>query len=179
MLVGVGLVILASVAFFILTNSKTSAATNNPSAEQDFAIPVVVDFPAPAIHLTDLQGKPVTLDDYLGQVVLLNNWATWCPPCKAEMPTLQAYYEEHRDSGFSVIAVEAGEPVEQVAEFTRQMELTFPVWPDPEQKLYDAFHNISLPTSWLVDRDGQVVLTWTGAISRQVLEQYVTPLLEE
>lgn len=171
--------ILASVALFILINLNSTAATNNPSAEQASAIPVVVDFPAPMLNLTDLQGQPVALNDYRGQMVLLNNWATWCPPCKAEMPTLQAYYEDHRLSGFSVIAVEAGEPVEQVAEFTHQMGLTFPVWPDPEQKLYDAFHNVSLPASWLIDRDGQVVLTWTGAISRQVLEQYVTPFLEE
>jgi len=177
--VGAGLVLLAGVALFFLFVNPTDTIKGNNSAGQPSAIPMVVDFPAPDLQLTDLAGQPVSLEEYRGLVVLVNNWATWCPPCKAEMPTLQAFYEDHRQSGFSIIAVEAGEPVEQVAEFTRQMGLTFPVWPDPDQKLYDVFHNISLPTSWLINRDGQVVLTWTGAIDRQVLEQYVTPLLEE
>jgi len=131
------------------------------------------------LKLTDLKGNPVSLADQQGQWVLVNNWATWCPPCKAEMPTLQAFYDDHRDQNFMLIAIEAGEPVAQVAEYVEKNDLQITVWPDPEQKVYDAFKNISLPTSWLIDPLGQIRLTWVGAIDRETLEKYVTPLLEE
>ena len=109
----------------------------------------------------------------------MNNWATWCPPCKAEMPTLQAYFEAHQAKGFTIIAIEGGEPVSEVADFVRQYGLSFPVWPDVNGKSMDAFRNLNLPNSYLIDREGTVRLAWTGAISRSILEEYVTPLLED
>ncbi len=178
-LIGFGLVLLGVMAFILLPKSDTGSPWPDQEASTPSAIPVVVDYPAPELNLTDLQGNPVSLADQLSQWVLINNWATWCPPCKAEMPTLQAYYDDHRDQNFALIAIKSGEPVEQVAEYVEQNNLRFTVWPDPEQKVYDAFRNISLPTSWVIDPQGQVRLTWTGAISREILEKYVTPLLEE
>jgi peroxiredoxin len=77
-----------------------------------------------------------------------------------------------------VIAVESGEPVDIVAEFVRSYGLTFPVWLDPHGTALDAFGNFSLPSSYVIDREGNVRMSWTGAIDEQTLEQYVTPLLE-
>jgi peroxiredoxin len=124
-------------------------------------------------------GNPVSLSQFSGQVMLVNNWAIWCPPCKAEMPVLQTYYDDHKERGFTIIAIEAGEPVADVQAFTKQYGLTFPVWPDPSTKALVAFRNSSLPSSYVIDRSGQVRYTWTGAISRDMLEKYVTPLMEE
>lgn len=172
-LIGAGLVILGFTGLLLFTRSASTAA------EERSAIPISVEFPAPELALHDLQGKPVSLADYRGQVVLVNNWAIWCPPCKAEMPTLQAYFEDYRQQGFTIVAIESGDPARQVAEFVESYNLTFDIWLDPTQQALLVFRNPGLPSSYVVDRDGKVRLAWTGAISRKMLEQYVTPLLEE
>ena len=66
-------------------------------------IPLAVDYPAPKLSLKDLAGKPVSLADYAGQVVLVNNWAYWCPPCRDELPILQGYYQDHRAQKFAIL----------------------------------------------------------------------------
>lgn len=173
-LIGIGLLVIGISAFVVLPGSGVLAdRETSPSA-----IPVEVNYLAPQLLLKDLQGYPVSLQDYRGQVVLVNNWATWCPPCKAEMPALQTYYEEHRERDFVIVAIEAGEPVSEVEDFVAQHGLTFQVWPDPDQKALVAFRNLGLPSSYLIDQDGMVRLAWTGAISLEMLEKFVTPFLE-
>lgn len=174
-LIGAGLVILGVVAFLSLPKLVAQRAT----AAGGSAVPIEVNYQAPALNLKDLQGNQVSLSDYRGQTVLINNWATWCPPCRAEMPELKAYFEEHKGQNFTVLGIEAGEPVAEVADFVKSYGLTFPIWVDPEQKALVAFNNLSLPSSYLVDPSGTVRLAWSGAISRAVLEQTVTPLLEK
>jgi len=112
-------------------------------------------------------------------VILVNNWAIWCPPCKTEMPELQAYYIAHAAEGFMVIAIESGKPADQVASFVKNYGMTFPVWLDPQITALEIFQNWNLPSSYAIDRDGIVRLSWTGGINQPTLEQYVTPLLEE
>ena len=175
-LIGVGLLLLGLAAWVFLPKPDTSGTTNR---EEISAIPSVAAYKAPEVSLTDLDGSPVSLADFAGQVVLVNNWATWCPPCKAEMPTLQGYYEAHRDQGFTIVAIEAGDSPEAVAEFVDEYGLTFPVWPDLEQKALAAFRNPNLPNSAVIDRNGAVRYVWTGTITRNVLEEYITPLVEE
>jgi len=178
-LIGAGLILLGFVAIILLLRPGGSAGSTSQTLTYSSVVPIAVNSPAPDVQLTDLQGNPVSLADQLGHWVLVNNWATWCPPCKAEMPALQAYSDDHRDQNFLLIAIEAGEPVKQVAEYVEKNDLHITVWPDPEQKVYDAFKNISLPTSWLIDPHGQIRLTWAGAIDRETLEKYITPLLKE
>ena len=141
--------------------------------------PVTTRYPAPNLALTDLQGKHVSIEDYRGQVILVNNWATWCPPCISEMPELQAYYGAHAAEGFVIIAIESGGPPDQVVSFVYDYGITFPVWLDPQSKAQGIFMNWDLPSSYVIDRDGIVRLSWTGGINQPTLEQYVTPLLEE
>lgn len=172
---GTGLLILGVVAFVFLLRPQGNAE----SGVERSAIPVEVSYEAPDLSLTDLQGNPVGLEDYRGTVVLVNNWATWCPPCKAEMPTLQAYYDDHHAKGFTIIAIESGDPVAEVVSFVEEYGLTFPVWPDISMKSISAFRNPGLPSSYVIDRNGTVRLAWSGAVNRNVLEKYVSPLLEE
>jgi peroxiredoxin len=179
-LVGAGLLILGSLALILLP--KPDAAANPStglSGSQPSNIPAQVDYAAPELTLKDLSGATVSLADYQDKVVLVNNWATWCPPCKAEMPTLLAYYEAHKSQNFMIIAIEAGEPDADVAAFVKDYGLTFPVWPDPGQKSIQAFRNSGLPNSFVIDKTGTVRLAWTGAISQDNLEKYVTPILEQ
>jgi peroxiredoxin len=178
MLIGAGLIILAGLTLALLPKSGEPSGSNLLGSSSS-VVPVAVDYPAPALHLNDLQGNPVSLSAYAGQVVLVNNWAIWCPPCKAEMPVLQAYFNDHQRKGFTIIGIEAGESVADVQAFVDQYRLTFPVWPDPSSEALVTFRNSSLPSSYVIDRTGQVRYAWTGAISREMLEKYVTPLLEE
>ena len=83
-----------------------------------------VDFPAPGIELTDLVGNPVALADYRGQVVLLNNWATWCPPCVQELTVLDRLYKTYRDKGLVVVAL-SDEPRERLQKFFAQRPAEF------------------------------------------------------
>jgi cytochrome c biogenesis protein CcmG/thiol:disulfide interchange protein DsbE len=173
--IGAGLLLLGAVALALLPKPGETAESSDVRS----AIPVEVNYPAPELSLDDLEGKPVSLEDYRGTVVLVNNWATWCPPCKAEMPTLQAYFEDHNDKGFTIIAIESGDPVPEVMKFVQDYGLTFPVWTDTTMKSIAAFRNPGLPSSYVIDRDGIVRLAWAGAVSRKMLDKYVTPLLEE
>jgi peroxiredoxin len=170
-LIGVGLIILGVVAYCLLSN---------PSANKEYSVvPSAVNFPAPAITLNDLDGRSISLTDYTKQIVLVNNWATWCPPCKSEMPTMQDYYKEHVNEGFILVGIEAGDTKEQVASFVKEHAITFPILLDPNNISLIAFHNESLPSSYVIDRSGTVVLAWTGPISHAMLEKYLTPLLEQ
>lgn len=145
------------------------------AADLSSVVPAKVDFPAPALSLENLEGKTESLADYHGNVVLVNNWATWCPPCKAEMPTLSAYYNQHSSQGFAIVAIEAGEPAEEVSQFAQSYGLKFPVWLDPNGASLRAFGNGTLPNSYVIDRTGTVRYAWTGEISKAMLEKYVTP----
>jgi len=170
-LIGLGLIAIGLVV---------PGSLNKGSAlEEVSVVPSTVNFTAPEITLNDLNGQKVSLSDYRQQVVLINNWATWCPPCKLEMPTLQKYYQAHAQQGFMLIGIEAGDTVEDVTTFVSEYKLTFPILLDPNEKALVAFKNDSLPSSYVVDRDGNVILAWTGPVSSKMLEKYLTPLLEQ
>jgi cytochrome c biogenesis protein CcmG, thiol:disulfide interchange protein DsbE len=141
--------------------------------------PLPVSFPAPELTLETIHGETESLADYHESVVLVNNWATWCPPCKAEMPVLDQYYQDHAGEGFMIIAVEAGDARETVLQFVNDYQLSFQVWLDPSTASLKAFGNSNLPTSYVIDRKGMVRYAWTGQVTRSMLEKYVTPLLAE
>ena len=114
------------------------------------------------------------------QVVLANLWAIWCPPCEEEMPIFQSFYEKHRQDGFVVIAIEQGDPSEEVRSFVQAHRLTFPVWLDPtQQAITQAFQTARLPSSYVLDRYSRVRLMWYGAINEDTLEKYVPPIIME
>lgn len=170
-IIGIGLIMIGVVlAFYFINQSPPDSNT---------VIPAAVNFPAPELVLNDLSGGKVKISDYRDQIVMINNWATWCPPCKAEMPTLSKYYKNHKNQGFMLFGIEAGDPKDAVANFVETYKIAFPVLLDPNNKSLTLFHNDSLPSSYVIDHDGNVVLAWTGPISMDMLEKYVTPLLEQ
>lgn len=154
--------------------------TTTYASEQDFsAVPAEVNFSAPELNLTTLQGQPNSLSDYKGSVVLVNLWATWCPPCREEMPTLQAFYEKYKGDGFVLLAISQGETAEQVAPFVQEFNVTFPVWLDISSEAGIAFKTMNLPSSYVIDREGRVRLMWIGGISKKNLEKYVPKIIKE
>lgn len=176
-LVGLGLVLAGGALWALLADARAGYAAL--SAEFN-AIPVKVSFKAPELALLDLSGYRRSLGDYDGQVVLVNLWATWCPPCAAEMPEFLRYYEKHKDSRFTVIAINDGEQAPAVEQFVADYGLTFPIWLDPTYEATErAFKALNLPTSYVIDRQGIVRLMWIGAIRESNLEKFVTPIIEE
>ena len=170
MLVILGVILIIASTFFILREvpSQTSFST----------VPVKVNYPSPVLTLKDTEGVSHSLADYRGQIVLINLWATWCIPCKEEMPELQSFYNKHKDNGFIVIAINDGDPEHEVLQFAHDYDLTFPIWLDPTYTATEqAFKTMNLPSSFVIDRDGTVQLMWVGGISRQMLERHVTPLI--
>jgi peroxiredoxin len=172
-LIAIGVMLLGAAAIPLLINGQETALDQSDIIRQ----PLVINQSAPQLSLTDLQGNTVSLDDYHGRIVLVNNWATWCPPCKAEMPELQAYYRAHSNQDFVIIAIESGEPAATVSSFTTQLGMTFPVWLDLKGAAVDAFKNWSLPSSYIIDKSGTMRMGWTGAVNQATLDKYVTPLL--
>jgi len=133
--------------------------------------------PAPIITLTDLNGNRVSLADFEGQVVLVNFWATWCPPCKAEMPDIQRLYEEFASQGFTVLSIDMEESPQAVAQFRDVYGLTFPIAIDPQGSVNPAYAIRGLPTSWLVDKKGVLRYIWTGRINTPDIERRIRDLL--
>ena len=174
-LVGAGLILLLGAAI-VLNGGRVDR-----SEEIDPLVlpPVELDKPAPELSLYDLDGNLVSLSDFKGQVVLLNNWATWCPPCRQEMPEFQAYFDEYEEMGFQIVAVEAGQPKNEVRAFVEAEGLEFTILLDPDTSSMRAFQQSSLPNSFVIDQQGNIRLSWIGAINRPTLEKYLTPLLEE
>jgi peroxiredoxin len=132
---------------------------------------------APEFVLPDLSGAPVRLSDHEGKVILLNFWATWCPPCRAEMPSMEKLYQAYRDRGLVILAVSSdrtGKPV--VESFVRERGVTFPILLDPEGNVFAQYGVRGLPTSYLLDRRRRVFSAdvgardWSGKVARQVVE---------
>jgi len=171
-LIGLGLTLIAASTYFILQDA---------APQTDFStVPVKVNYGAPQLTLTDTQGMAHSLSDYRGQVVLVNLWATWCIPCKQEMPALQSFYNNNKDNGFTVIAINDGDPLADVAKFAEEYDLSFPIWLDPTFIATEqAFKTMNLPSSFVIDRGGTIQLLWVGGISRAMLEKHVTPLIME
>jgi peroxiredoxin len=119
--------------------------------EQDDQRRQTVDF-----TLTDLQGKSWTLRDLKGKVVLVNFWATWCPPCRKEMPDLQTLYERFKDRGFVVLAI-SDEERTKVEPFITERKVSYPVLLDAERKVNDLFQIEGIPKSFVYDREGKLV----------------------
>jgi len=121
---------------------------------------------APDFHATDLRtGRPATLADYRGKVVLLNVWATWCQPCRVEMPSMERLYRRLGQSGdFKVVAVSIDEEGDSVVTaFARELGLGFDILHDRTGAIKRAYQATGVPESWVINRDGVIIKKVIGA----------------
>jgi cytochrome c biogenesis protein CcmG, thiol:disulfide interchange protein DsbE len=145
---------------------------------RDRFLPVEVGSQAPAFRATDLQGRPVALEDLKGEVVLLNVWATWCGPCRDEMPSMERLHRELGPRGLKIVAVSVdaapgadapkAQPASQpgggdVGEFARQLGLTFAIWHDPSGGIQRTYRTTGVPESFIIDRNGVIQKKVIGA----------------
>lgn len=139
--------------------------------------PPDVGKPAADFRLPALDGKLVALSDLRGQVVLVNFWATWCAPCRAEMPEIVRAYERYKSRGFTVLAVNVEEDAPEAAEFAQQYGLPFPVLLDREGRLSRAWRLRGLPSSIFIDRSGTVAVVHLGPLTAEMIDQRLKSLL--
>ena len=167
--IGVALIAVGLGGFYL-----GSAGSDHPLVE---AAPAGADM-APDFTLNTPDGDSLTLADYRGQVVLVNFWATWCPPCRAELPDLVAYYHAHEQEGFTLLGVNEQEAASAASTFLTMQGLnTYPVVLDSNGMVMQRYGVSGLPSSFLISPDGQILHSWTGMINRTMLEETITPLL--
>lgn len=139
--------------------------------------------PAKNFTLRDLDNKPHTLSKYRGKVVLVNFWATWCPPCRREMPSMERLTQRLKDQPFVILAINQQESPEDVFVFTGQLEPspTFPILFDRDSKVAKAWGVLGLPASFIVDKQGRVVYRAMGGreFDHPEIEQTVRTLLKK
>jgi peroxiredoxin len=121
-----------------------------------------VNSKAPDFTLKDMNGRNVSLSSLKGKVVLINFWATWCPPCKAEMPSMNKLYSELKDRGFEIVAVSTDNSLSSVKDFLSRNRLDFPVLFDETKTAARQYHVFSMPTTFLIDRNGMIVEKFYG-----------------
>ncbi len=124
--------------------------------------------------LTDLQGKSWTLKKLHGKVVVVNFWATWCPPCRKEMPDLDSLYLQFKDKGLIILAI-SDEPAARVSPFIAANNIHYPVLLDPDQSVHRMFQVQGIPKSFVYDRDGKLV---TQSIDMRTRSQFLSMLAE-
>lgn len=155
--VGLGALLFFQPQLFPMKDNVVSQPTRDPAPA------AVVGAPAPDFTLTDLAGKTVSLAEYKGKAVLVNFWATWCGPCRAEMPLLQDRYTTFHNSGLEILGVNIGEDFETIQPFIEDLGLGFTVLLDTDLQVNDSYRVLGYPTTIAVDRDGKVVDVHVGA----------------
>lgn len=113
--------------------------------------------------LKDINGKPHTLSDYKGKLIFLNFWASWCPPCRAEMPSIQKLYEDSDKDKFVILAVDVRENEKKVKDFVKRKGYTFPILFDGDGKVARKYRVRAFPTTYIIDQKGKVLSMLEGA----------------
>lgn len=150
---------------------ETSVAENSLTTSEQLqtATGLEIGSPAPQFQLQSTEGEAIDLESLRGNLVLLNFWATWCAPCRTEMPLLEQTYQEHRADGLIVLGIDFDEPIELVQSFGDEFGLTFPLLLDPGGQVQQLYRVRGYPTSVLLDREGKVAYYKIGILSEQEL----------
>lgn len=133
--------------------------------------------PAFDFTLQDLQGNQISLSDFRGQVVMLNFWASWCGPCRIEIPHMIELYQEKRDQDFEIVAVNLRENPNRVEGFAQKLNMPFPVLLDQKGRVGAAYYVRGIPTSIFIDEEGVIRHVHVGTLTESALERYVNDLL--
>lgn len=132
---------------------------------------------APDFELTTLAGEPIRLSELQGKKVILNFWATWCPPCKAEMPHMQNFYEDYAETeNVEIVAVNltSGDREASVEEFVKDYGLTFPIPMDVEGEVGQKFQAVTIPTSYIIDTNGLIQHKIVGPMDETMIQDFVS-----
>jgi peroxiredoxin len=130
-------------------------------------------------YLQDLSGNTVSLEDFRGQPVLINFWATWCAPCRLEMPTLQAAQEAHQEDGLVVLAVNDQQAPEEISRFVEELDLSLTTLVDSKGVVSELYNVFNFPTTYFVDADGVVTAVHRGLLVESQIEEYLSSTIPQ
>lgn len=176
-------VILIGVSLYTVKSSKLNNVQSNnqvASGNNSNANIAVIKNPlktkAPDIHLKDLGGKDVSLSDFKGKNVYLNFWATWCGPCRGEMPDIEKLYEETKNSDLVILAVNLGEDSNTVKSFIDSNNYNFKILLDSDKAAASLYNINAIPTSFFIDKNQNIVAQKVGAMSIDEMRAYISSL---
>lgn len=133
---------------------------------------------APDFTLEDLNEEEITLSQLRDKPVMLNFWASWCAPCQLEMPLMESAYQEYKDRGLVILAINTGETTERALDFATEHGLTFPIVLDQDAAISKLYRTRGLPTSYFIDSQGFIVDEYVGMLSERRLESYLDKIVE-
>lgn len=168
-----GSLLAVAAVVWLLSGPVGLPALRVPGLSQGPGVGMVV----PDVTLQDLGGRPVTLSSFRGRAVLVNFWATWCVPCRAEMPEIQSAYHAHEQEGLVVLGINLQEDAQEVQAFQQELGITFPLLLDQNGDTTRLFRLTGLPTSFFIDRQGVIRDIQVGAMSRATLDSKLARIL--
>lgn len=168
------IVLIAAMVSWAMFDFVSSQAEEDVSGDPETGL--AIGNIAPDFELTTLDGETVKLSDYRGQVVFINFWATWCPPCRAEMPDMEKLYQETDVEILAVNLTESERDEKVVADFVNDIELTFPIPMDSNSAVENAYQVRAYPTSYIIDPDGRIQFVARGAMNYELMLQEVEKL---
>lgn len=168
------IVLLIGIAGFNLYNDRKEVTEIDSTgiAVSDDQTGIALGDRAPDFKVQTMDGEEVNLSDYKGKKVFLNFWATWCPPCKAEMPHMQAFYEEQPEE-VEILAVNLEESTEKAADFAKQYELTFPILMDADGTVAETYEVYTIPTTYVLNEDGTVHQKIVGPMDEPMMQELI------
>lgn len=132
---------------------------------------------APSFPVHSIDGRTESLADFRGHIVVMNLWATWCPPCRSEMPDLERLYETYRSRGLVVVGINQGESAQRAAAFAKSLRIHYPILLDDQQQYGRTYIAIGLPTTVIINRAGVGVSGYDGPLTYNQMKAKVAPLL--
>ena len=172
---------LVSLVLLSLTWASLSAPAAWAQAKIDYkVVPILQQMkdtaPTPEIALGTLEGKKISLKDFRGKVVLLNFWASWCVPCREEMPAMEKLYQEYKEKNFVILAIAVKDSKQDTLNFVKELKLTYPIALDPDAKVGQEYGAWGLPVTYLIGPKGEALARgwgpadWYGSAARKLIK---------
>jgi len=184
-----GLLLIVALIAIALTNfvkskveegQKVDTSSTQVSAEIDKNTGLAINQTAPNFKLKTLDGKEVQLSDYRGKKVILNFWATWCPPCKAEIPHMEKYYKKQaKDDGVEILAVnltKSDKDEEYIRDFVKSYDMTYPVLLDEDGEQQKQYEIVTIPTTFFIDKNGRIQKKVIGPMDQDMMSKAIANL---
>jgi peroxiredoxin len=157
----------------LATTGCTTSAGNNTAPGA-----AVVGRPAPDFTLADLDGNQVSLSDFRGETVFINFWATWCPPCREEMPAIEALYQQYKDKDVVVLGVDILETEGEVRQFVEEGDYSWTFVLDTTGEVTASYQVAAIPTSFFIDKEGIIRTIQIGAMTKGAMEARLLAAME-